>query len=161
LPFDTGQTAVTLAQTIAPGQSILLRTDGSGAALTTGWAELTAPATVNGTAIFTAQSTGRPPSEAAVPLSSSAGSRLYLPFGITPGFTIGLALANPNPQDATVSIALTDEAGQPVSGVSTIVVPAHGHFSDVLTNIASGLAGKRGVALFSSNVPLYGLGIRF
>jgi hypothetical protein len=38
------------------------------------------PISVGGTAIFTAQSTGQTPSEAAVPLSSNGASTLYVPL---------------------------------------------------------------------------------
>jgi triacylglycerol esterase/lipase EstA (alpha/beta hydrolase family) len=164
LPLGADGTVSYVSGTIAPGNIRIIESDGSGDALSEGWASLTTYQAVGGTAIFTAQSNGQPPSEAAVPLSSVAGTQLFMPFDSTSGaltFATGLALANPNAQDATVSVTLTDDSGQPIAVTGKITVPAHGHYADVLSSVFAAIQGKRGSAHLTSNVPLYGLGIRY
>lgn len=164
LPLGPYGTVAAVSGTIGPGNSQIIETDGSGSSLVEGWANLITNSPIGGTAIFTAQSDGVPPSEAAVPLSSSASSQLFMPFDNTSGtlaFATGLALANPNEQDATITVAFTSSTGQNVPVTGTINVPAHGHYACVLGDMFPAIRGKRGVVQLNSNVQLYGLGIRY
>jgi len=164
LPLGSDGSVPAISGTIAPGNVRIIETDGSGSSLAEGWAYLNTSRAIGGTAIFTAQSNGQPPSEAAVPLSPGGSTQLFMPFDNTSGalvFSTGLALANPSMEQATVSVAFTDDSGNviPVSGA--ITVPAHGHYAGVLCNLFPAIQGKRGAARFTSNTELYGLGIRY
>ncbi len=113
LVLDLGPDGITadLSGVIQPGVARFIRSTGSGADLQTGWAELTAPNTVDGNAIFGLQSPGQGDSEAAVPLGPTGGNDLFVPFDYSPGYSTGIAFANPVKQVATVSAAIHDDSG--------------------------------------------------
>jgi len=164
LPLGSDGVTSSISGTIAPGQLRVIQTDGSGDALVQGSAILDTAFAIGGTAIFTAQSHGQPPSEAAVPLVSVGSAQLFLPFDQTStgfGFATGIALANPGPTAATVTLSFTDEMGQTLLVNTPITIAAHGHYSAVLGSAFPSLQGKRGVARVNSSVGLTGLGIRF
>src|SRR5262249_7601640 len=94
----------------------------------------------------------------AAPLNAVIGKKLYLPFDST-GFGIGVAFTNPNNETAEVSVDLADESGQSVTKIKTFRVPPRAHYSEVLTDVPD-VSGRRGAAVFTSSVPLAGLGIR-
>jgi hypothetical protein len=160
LPLGSDGTNSEVSGTIAPGVARFIRTSGVSTQLQKGWAELTAPPTIDGNSIFGLQSPGQSDSEAAVPLSPSGGTQLFLPFDYTTGYSMGIAFANPNNQDAIVSAALIDDAGQPIPASQQITVPARGHYSDVLIAKFPDAVSTRGVAHFSANTNIFGLGIR-
>jgi hypothetical protein len=108
---------------------------------------------------FGLQSTGQGDSEAAVPLGPTGGNDLYIPFDYSPGYSTGIAFAEPALVAATVSASIHDEFGEAIPAAQTITVPSHGHYSDALAVPFPGVQQKRGVAHFSS-INLYGLGIR-
>jgi hypothetical protein len=130
-----------------------------------GSAVLSTTAAIGGTAIFTAQSNGQPPSEAGVPLIPTPNPELLIPFDQTStgsGFATGIALANPNPTAAHVTLAFADENGQALPPVASFIIPAQGHYATVLGTTFPQLQGKRGVVVAaSSDGSLTGLGIRF
>jgi hypothetical protein len=164
LPLGPYGSVAAVSGTIGPGNMQIIRTDGSGNALTEGWAKLIGSGAIGGTAIFTARSDGQPPSEAAVPLSPTGSTQFFMPFDNTSGaltFATGLALANPGLQDATVSVTFTSDSGQVIPVTGTLTVPANGHYAGVLSAVFPAIQGKRGVAHFTSNVELFGLGIRY
>jgi hypothetical protein len=45
-------------------------------------------------------------------------------------------------------------------GLSPIIIPPHGHNSAVLGSLLPAIAGTRGTVSLTSNVPIFGLGIR-
>lgn len=75
-------------------------------------------------------------------------------------FATGLALANPQEQDAKVSLVFTNDAGAPVAS-GNVTVPAHGHYTAVLNDVFPATRGMRGVVQLNSDTLQYGLGIRF
>jgi len=161
LALDLGSDGTTadLGGVIQPGVARFIRSAGTGADLQTGWAQLTAPNTVDGNAIFGLQSTGQGDSEAAVPLGPTGGNDLFVPFDYSPGYSTGIALTNPVKQVAAVSTSLLDDSGKTIPAAQTISVPPLGHYSDVLADPFPAVQGKRGVVHFSS-INLFGLGIR-
>lgn len=159
LPLGADGTVSALSGVIQPGVTRFIQTTGDGVDLQKGWAELTAPDTVDGNSIFGSQSAAGE-SEAAVPLSPAGGAQLYLPFDNSPGYVTGVALADPEPLAANVSATFIDDSGQPIPDTHTISVPSRGHYSDVLASPFPLTQGKRGVAHFSSNANIFGLGIR-
>ncbi|HTM52040.1 MAG TPA: choice-of-anchor V domain-containing protein [Bryobacteraceae bacterium] len=149
-------TQAVVTDTIPAGGSRTIETDGTAAALGTGWAELISSQAVSGTAVFRDQTLGQ---EAAVPLLVSGGSRLMLPFD-TGGLALGVALANPSAnQDAVVTRTLRNGAGQVIS-TDSLTVAKHGHTSFLLSNSSTKPEDQRGVVEFSSPQPIYALGIR-
>ena len=162
LRVDLGADGVTadLTGTIQPGVARFIRTAGVGSNLQIGWAELTATNDIDGNAIFGLQSPGHGDSEAAVPLSPSGGTELFVPFDYSTGYATGIAFADPGQMAATTSAHILDDANVNISAATTIQVPARGHYSNVLAAPFPGVVAKRGVAHFSSNTSIFGLGIR-
>ena len=162
LNLGTDGMTADLTGTLQPGVAHFIRTAGTGADLIPGWAELTAPQDVDGNSIFGLQSPvpGQGDSVAAVPLSPGGGTELYIPFDYTTGYSTGIAFADPGQLAATLSAAIVDDFDANVPAASMIPVPARGHYADVLAAKFPGVVGKRGVAHFSSNTNVFGLGIR-
>ena len=151
-----------MSGTLAPGQLDVIQTDGSGSTLVEGWAELVTTNAIGGTGIFSDLTLAQ---EAAVPLISTAGTQLFIPFDQTTGainFGTGIALANTGSSAATVTAAFVDDSGNKIPTAKTqISVPAGAHTAFVLNSDFPELAGKRGAVQFTSNVAIYALGIRF
>ena len=99
---------------------------------------------------------GQLDSEAAVPFATAAATHLYMPYDFTTGYSTGFAIANPNATQAAITFSIVDDAGNHL-GTTPLLFPAHGHFSGVLANA---FAGTRGTLSFTSDLPLFGLGIR-
>ena len=89
-------------------------TDGVAPELKTGWARVTCPAPINGSAIFQTLSTGRILSEAGV--SSPSLSRHFVVYVESLGSTeSGLAICNPNRRPATIILKLRNSSGEIVA----------------------------------------------
>jgi len=161
---EDGMTA-SVSGTIAPGQLRVIESSGTGSAVIQGWAELVTSDAIGGVGIFTASATNQPPSEAAAPLNSVGGTQLFIPFDNSSGalvFSTGIALANPNQQQAMVGVTFTDQSGQNIPvRTSQITVPSNGHYASVLSSDFPEVIGKRGTIQLNSNVEIYGLGIRY
>jgi hypothetical protein len=160
LPLESGDTVSVLTETILPGVAHFIRTTGGASAQPVGWAELTAPGAIDGNAIFGLQTAGQGDSEAAVPLSPAGGTQLFLPYDDTTGFVTGIAFADSGTLAATLTASLRDDADNALPAPAPIAVPARGHYSEVLTLQYPATQSTRGVAHFSSNTSVSGLGIR-
>ena len=165
LPLLTHGPQSSVSGTLAPGELAVIQTDGSGSTLVEGWAELVTADAIGGTGIFTDQGAAGNRQEAAVPLNSSAGTKLFIPFDNTSGsvvFGTGIALANTGATQANVTAAFVDDAGNKIPTATTqIIIPAGAHTAFVLNNTFPEVKGKRGAVQFTSNVAIYGLGIRY
>jgi hypothetical protein len=160
LPLVNYGFETSVSGTLAPGELAVIQTDGSGSTLVEGWAELITPDAIGGTGIFTDQASKR--QEAAVPLNSTGGTQLFIPFDNTSLFGTGIALANTGATAANVTAAFVDDSGNKISTATTqIAIAAGAHTAFVLPNTFPELKGKRGAAHFTSNVAIYGLGIRY
>ena len=152
---------------IAPGQLAVIQTEGSGSALVEGWAELVTSDAIGGTGIFTDRGATGSRQEAAVPLNSTGGTQLFIPFDETFGsvvFATGIALANPGTSQANVAVRFIDDSGNTIpTATNQITLNPGAHKAFVLTwpQYFPEVNGKRGAVEFKSNVPIYGLGIRF
>jgi hypothetical protein len=143
-----------ITDTIQPGGSRTIRTDGTAARLVNGWAEVVTTFAVGGTAIFAQQAPGQPVSEAAVPILSGGARRFLLPFDGSFGFGTGVAFGNPAEQ-ANVTVTFRGENGGLLAAPASYVIPARGHFSVVLP------VSSRGVAeVTSPGTSIFSLGIR-
>jgi hypothetical protein len=167
LPLLSYGSRSSVTGTIAPGQLAVIQTDGSGSALVEGWAELVTSDAIGGTGIFTDLGATGSRQEAAVPLNSAGGTQLFLPFDETSGNVVsatGIALANPGTSQANVTVTFIDDSGKTIpTATNQITLNPGAHKAFVLTWLPyfPEVNGKRGAVQFKSNLPIYGLGIRF
>jgi hypothetical protein len=148
---------------IPPGGSFTVTTQGSrGGALWQGWAQMTATTSVGGFAIFKSLASDTQDLEGAVPLNASGSSRFLIPFDNTAGYVTGLAIVNPDAvQQAMITAAFRDTAGNPLFPPSAFPMAANGHQAFSLTDKFA-VAGRSGVADFSSSLgDVFGIGLRF
>jgi hypothetical protein len=164
LMLDLGADGITasLSGVIPGGGTRFIRTAGTTVNLNKGWAQLSAPPAVDGNSVFGLQTPGQGDSDAAVPLSPSGGTDLFLPFDNTPGFATGVAFAVPGQQAATISGSFLDDTGAPIADASKVNVAKQGHDAEVMggPTFFPATAGKRGAAHFSAGTNIFGLGIR-
>ncbi len=112
-----------------------------------------------GVAIFGLRTNSVLITEAGVPFTIPVRSgRIFAETGGP--VTTGIALANPNNQDALVSYYLTDNTGQN-SGSSSFVIPANQQISAFLTNFPFSLASPMlGTLTFNASIPVAAVGLR-
>jgi hypothetical protein len=159
LALGADGTVATITGTLPPGELRLIQTTDTGP-LVTGWAELSGlTGAIGGTAIFALQSPGQSDSEAAVPFSTTASPHLFMPYDYSPGYSTAIAFANTGASQATITATFTDDSGH-VLGSGHMLVTAHGHAAAVLGSVLPAIAGTRGTVSLTSNVPIFGLGIR-
>ncbi len=140
---------------IPVGGARTIETDGLAATLSTGWAEVLSAQSIGGTAIFRDQTLRQ---EAAVPLLTSGGTKLLLPFDR--GLDLGVALANSSPaQDASITRTLRNEQGVVFSS-DVVSLSRRAHTAFGLTNPSARPEDQRGVVELSSSVEFFSLGIR-
>jgi hypothetical protein len=150
-----GRSLERVTDTIPVGGSRTIETDGLASTLSTGWAEVVSSQSIGGTAIFRDQTLRQ---EAAVPLLTSGGTRLLLPFD--KGLDLGVALASSNQaQDAGITRTLRNENGQLITS-DAVFLSHHAHTAFGLTNPSIRPEDQRGVVEFSSSVEFFSLGIR-
>ena len=146
--------------TIPVGGSTIIETADAAAVVTEGWAAVTSPQSLGGTAVFRYEPWGQ---EAAVPLLPSGGTRLEIPFqtgsALSPGIALGIALANASPtQPAHITETIRDQAGNVLSSRSLTLGPlSHTAFNPTLPG---GVGVVGGVVEYDSDTAIYGLGIR-
>jgi hypothetical protein len=132
-------------------------------AATVGWARLTAPAGVVGSATFSYQSTASQDLEAVVPLETRTPASFVLPFDTTAGLSTGVALANgSDTSTANVQVIVRNAAGAQLL-TDSIPLPVRGHASFMLTARYPSLAGILGSLEFQNpsggNISVLGLRI--
>jgi len=142
-----------LTGTIPAGGSVTIRTAGLGAQTIGGWAELTAPASVGGSVIYS-QKTGLPSIQEGTATVVAAGSQhFFLPFDNTAGGATGVAVTNPGASVANISVLLRYSDGTS----ETVAYPplaARNHQAFLLAGQYPNTANRTGVAEFTSNVAL-------
>ena len=147
--LDTGSAPLT--GSIPAGSSVTIRTAGLGNLTIGGWAELTAPASVGGSVIYSQQVPNLPSlQEGTATIIGSGSKHFFLPFDNTAGGVTAVAITNP---DATLTgtISITFRYSDGTSTVTSLdPLPSRNH-----TAFALSTAGKRGVAEVTSNVPLF------
>ncbi|MGC4056439.1 MAG: hypothetical protein QM757_47185 [Paludibaculum sp.] len=146
---------------LQPHGTAILEAPNSGS-LVQGYAAFTLPAGVFGYGVFRQSVAGQLDQEAVVPLSDAGANSTILTWDDT-NLTTAVAMVNPGSSNATVVIALWDEAGNSL-GNYAFTLPPYNKFATVLRNLPglSGMSGKRGSAQFStSNGSIAVLGLRF
>ena len=140
---------------IPVGGSTIIETADAASTLTSGWAQVTSSQAVGGTAIFRYDPWSQ---EAAVPLLTSGGVKLEIPYQVGTGLTLGIALANPSAtQTANITEIIRDQNGNQLASRALTLAPLnHTSFNPTFPSTVAG----GGVVEYDSNVNLFGLGIR-
>jgi hypothetical protein len=156
-PFTT---AASLTAAMNPNGTMVIAT-GTVANTIVGWAEVQSTGPVGGFAILRSTPTNDKPSEASVPIQTTAPAGLMLPYDMTSGYVVGVALVNLASDPANISAKVWDEDGT-LLDVQQLQLSGNAHTSFVLTDRLSATSGRRGLVQFQS--PSGGvstLGLRF
>ncbi len=142
--------------TIPVGGSTIVGTGDAASTLSEGWAQITSSQSINGTAIFRYDPWSQ---EAAVPLLTSGGTKLEIPYQIGNGLSLGVALANTNAtQTANITEVIRDQNGNQLSSRTLTPLGPLNHTAFNPTFPAGATVG--GLVEYDSSVSIYGLGIR-
>ena len=144
-----------LAGTISGGGSVTIRTAGTGSYL--GWAQLTAPASVGGSVIYSQKNQLPSIQEGTTALSPGGNQHFFVPFDNTEGAVTSMALTNPGTTAASINLTLRYSDGSSANP-SFPVLPARTHQSIPMLPITS---NRSGVAEFVSSAPLFAVAFRF
>ena len=148
----------TLTPMLAPGQSLVLQTQGQDSLDSVlGSAALTSTGNVSGFGIFHNTVSGQ---EAVVPLETRGAASYVLAYDNTNGLVTGLALANATGQSANLTVTVRDDQGS-VLQAGPIALASHGHTSMVLTSGYPMSAGKRGTLQIDGPAGFSALGLFF
>lgn len=155
-------TAASFQIPLAAGASFSAQTSGN-AALQVGYARVRAPQSVGGTAVFTRSESdsGLVLFETGIPASRPQTSFSLFSDQVGNRQT-GLALVNPNPQTATVTLRLFDKEAveQPGSPFQIELLPAN-HLARFVDELFSGLADDfQGTLSVESDLPLASVTLR-
>ena len=152
-------TLATVTGTINVGGSQTIQTDESPPTLSSGWAQLTSPQLIDGTAIYRASAAGR---EASLRLLNAGSPRLFFPFDNNDGAAMEIALTAPGASANVLgSLTLRNQLGQTISEEPPVAVPGNGRISFMLPVRSSDPKDLRGAArLDQSTSPIFGVGLR-
>jgi len=130
------------------------------AALSTGFATVTANAPVLGTAMFTNfNSDGLMIGEAAVPAAIPLPKQAIF-VDTENGFNTGIAIANPNNGQLNITFELVNTAGQLVATAKR-QVPPNAHTAFFVSELFPGIPGMVGRVQFWCVNPMTSIGLRF
>jgi hypothetical protein len=151
--------------TLAPFQTRIVQSAGTGSALLSGWVFLAQPGfhAIGMQAIFRQTVEGRQPQEAVVPAANWTIKRFVLPFDNTQPFVTGVALNNPDDAAVTVTATIRAESGQVIE-TRTLNLPGLGHTAFVLADVWASTRQQRGSVEFhttGSSRGAGGVGLRF
>ena len=167
LQFDDGQGNApsppiglelgTLTGTIPGGGSATIRTAGTGSFI--GWAELTAPASVGGSVIYS-QPFLKTIQEGTATIVSAGTQHFFLPFDNTNGAVTAMALTNSGASTAnlTVTVRYSDGTSETPSFPA---LASRNHQSFTIPDQFPNSANRTGVVEFVSSSPLYPVAFRF
>jgi hypothetical protein len=150
-PLSSGSTT----GSIPVGGSTIIETADTTSTLSEGWAQVSSSQSIGGAGIFRYDPWSQ---EAAVPLLTTGGIKLEIPFQIGNGLSLGIALANPNAtQAANITEIIRDQNGNEQAS-RTLSLPALNHTAFNPTIPGSIVGG--GTVEYDSTVNIFGLGIR-
>lgn len=154
LPLSSGSSGAptptsTIAQTLAPGASIVIQTASQpDQASVGGWAQLLATGNVSGFGVF-AWNPGGGSQQAVVPLETRNPNSFVLYFDNTNGASEGVALANVAGEAAAVPVVIRDSSGTVLASTSQ-PLPPHGHTQFMVTGLSALTENKRGTLEFQT-----------
>ena len=152
--------AGSLNGTIPAGGSVTIRTAGMGDQTVNGWAELTAPASVGGSVIYSQKTALPSTQEGTATIVASGSSHFFMPFDNTSGAIAGVALTNSGALAANISVVLRYSDGTS----ETLAYPqlaSRNHQAFVLATQFPNTAGRSGVAEFTATSALSVVEFRF
>jgi hypothetical protein len=136
----TTPNATTVTQTIKAGGELVIESEGTGAALSLGSAQLFTDGSVSGFIIFRYNPSGQ---EAAVPLQAQNAASYTLAFDNTAGLATGVAVANVSTQAGNVQAIVRDDTGA-ILAMDSIHLAGSGHLSFVVADRYLASAQHRG-----------------
>ena len=145
---DLLETSSTTGINIPAAASVILHSRGTAAALTQGWAELTAGDGIAGYLIFTNTVPGRPDQDATSSAAAPA-SRVLMPFDNASGNVAAVAIVNPTSSTETIHVTFRLANGTVTVG-DLPTLPPLGHAAFVLPQQFASVAGQSGLAEFYS-----------
>jgi hypothetical protein len=147
---------------IPAGESVTIRTAGIGPATVNGWAELTAPASVGGSVIYS-QKTALPSlQEGTATIVVSGSQHFFLPFDNTSKAITGVAITNPGANAANnIRVTFRYSDGGPNETLAYPRLASRNHQAFVLASQFPNAANRSGVAEFTSDAALYVAVFRF
>jgi len=148
-----------LTGTVKTGGTTTINTTGLGAVTNFGWAQLIAPPSVGGLAVFRQTNPGQNEQQATVPITQYSLQHFFVPFDNV-GNTTSIALANPDPA-ITATINVTFRYTDGTSNTGQFVLAPMNYTAQQLAQIFTQVAGRGGVAEFSSNTPVAIVEVRF
>ena len=157
--LDTGSDPLT--GSIPAGGSVTIRTAGLGPRTENGWAELTAPASVGGSVIYSQQVPNLPSlQEGTATIVSSGSQHFFMPFDNTAGAITGVAITNPgaNAANTSVTIRYSDGTSEMTSYPQ---LASRNHQAFVLASQFPNTANRSGVAEFTATSALSVVEFRF
>lgn len=144
-----------LTGVIPAGGSVTIRTAGLGDQTVGGWAELTAPASVGGSVIYSQKTALPSVQEGTATIAASGSKHFFLPFDNTAGGATGVALTNPgSTSSSTINVKYRYSDGTSEAGTLP-AVPGRSHTAFALSS-----PGKQGVAEVTSDTPLFSVVFR-
>jgi hypothetical protein len=161
-PLGTSSLGLDTRYSISNLGGVSLITDGAGSSTATGFGTIqpdNGNSSPSGVAIYGYRLSGVLVSEAGVPAAAPILSgRIYAEMGSV--VNTGLAIANPNNQQAQVTFHFTDSGGND-SGSGMLIVPANGHKAQFLTeDPINGSTNFQGTFSFTSTVPVGVIALR-
>ena len=159
---DVAAQATSVPFTVGGGGANSIATSGNDETISVGYARIEPDdlnTTPSGVAIFGLRQGGVLISEAGVPASAPILSgRIYAE--VNESLNTGLAIANPNGQDAVISYYFSDETRDRF-GENEMTIPAGGHISAFLTETPfNAVSPINGTFTFSSNVAVAAIALR-
>ena len=138
----------TTGLSLPAGSSTYLHTPGTAAALTQGWAQLSAPSGVEAYVVytFTQPATGKA-SDATAQAGASA-TRILMPFDNTNGLVTAMAIVNPNAAAENISVNFRTSSGVTTGSLGSL--PAMGQLAFVVPTQFADLENRAGLAEFYS-----------
>jgi len=142
-PFQGGASAQNL--TLPGGGTLFLRTAGTNATTSTGWAQIQASASVVAYAVFTFAS-GSTEESGTAPAMASA-SRILMPFDNTGDQTTAMALVNTSNASETITASI-ENSDTSTYQATLPALPAQGHTQFLFPSQFPQTSGKAGVMEF-------------
>jgi hypothetical protein len=155
--LDPGQS---LSGTIPAGGSRTMQTTAVGSNTVGGFAELMAPPTVSGLAIFRQKRNDIPEQEASTPILGSGSRHFFLRFENIGQFTTSIALTNPSSsQNATINVRFRYDDG--TSDTGSLMLKSRNHTANAVAAFFPNTANKSGVAEFMCDTEIAVVAFRF
>jgi hypothetical protein len=150
-----------LTGVIPVGGSVTIRTAGLGSQTVSGWAELTGPASVGGSVIYSQKIAALPSlQEGTATIVASGSQHFFMPFDNTAGAITGVAITNPGANAARISVTLRYSDGTSET-TSYPQLASRNHQAFVLASQFGNTSNRSGVAEFTATSALSVVEFRF